>query len=161
MHVVILSLRFLYFHCNLCFLYFHCNLCFLYFHCNLCFLYFHCNLCFLYFLCNLCFSVFPLQPMLSIFPGGRNMTISLQSRTGHSNMEAIVGILVFSQFWFWYPLTHFLSLAFTPTCTIGLNSDLKVSWSLDFDIKFFSHYFSFMGFAKYLTSSFFLTFFLS
>ncbi|KAL4219945.1 26S proteasome non-ATPase regulatory subunit 1 [Mactra antiquata] len=58
--------------------------------------------------------------------GGRNMTISLQSRTGHSNMEAIVGILVFSQFWFWYPLTHFLSLAFTPTCTIGLNSDLKM-----------------------------------
>lgn len=58
--------------------------------------------------------------------GGRNMTISLQSRTGHSNMAAIVGVLVFSQFWFWYPLTHFLSLAFTPTCTIGLNSDLKM-----------------------------------
>jgi len=58
--------------------------------------------------------------------GGRNMTISLQSRTGHANMSAIVGVLVFSQFWFWYPLTHFLSLAFTPTATIGLNSDLKV-----------------------------------
>ncbi|XP_052784854.1 26S proteasome non-ATPase regulatory subunit 1-like isoform X2 [Mya arenaria] len=58
--------------------------------------------------------------------GGRNMTISLQSRTGHSNMQAIVGVLVFCQFWFWYPLTHFLSLSFTPTSTIGLNSDLKM-----------------------------------
>lgn len=58
--------------------------------------------------------------------GGRNMTISLQSRTGHTNMGAVVGILVFCQFWFWYPLTHFLSLAFVPTCTIGLNSELKM-----------------------------------
>lgn len=58
--------------------------------------------------------------------GGRNNTISLQSRTGHTNMGAIVGILVFCQFWFWYPLTHFLSLAFVPTCTIGLNSELKM-----------------------------------
>lgn len=56
--------------------------------------------------------------------GGRNVTISLQSRTGHTNMEAVVGMLVFCQFWFWYPLTHFLSLAFKPTCIIGLNNNL-------------------------------------
>ncbi|XP_060078648.1 26S proteasome non-ATPase regulatory subunit 1-like [Ylistrum balloti] len=58
--------------------------------------------------------------------GGRNMTVSLQSRTGHTNMEAVVGMLVFTQFWFWYPLTHFMSLAFTPTCLIMLNEDLKM-----------------------------------
>lgn len=56
--------------------------------------------------------------------GGRNVTISLQSRTGHTNMEAVVGMLVFCQYWFWYPLTHFLSLAFKPTCIIGLNNNL-------------------------------------
>lgn len=55
------------------------------------------------------------------------MTISLQSRTGHMNMEGVVGMLVFTQFWFWYPLTLFLSMAFTPTCLVGLNEDLKVS----------------------------------
>lgn len=58
--------------------------------------------------------------------GGRNMTISLQSRTGHMNMEGVVGMLVFTQFWFWYPLTLFLSMAFTPTCLVGLNEDLKM-----------------------------------
>lgn len=58
--------------------------------------------------------------------GGRNMTVSLQSRTGHTNMEAVVGMLVFTQFWFWYPLTHFMSLAFSPTCLIMLNEDLKM-----------------------------------
>ena len=58
--------------------------------------------------------------------GGRNMTIQLQSRTGHTNVSAVVGLLVFTQFWYWYPLLHFVSLAFTPTCLIALNSDLKM-----------------------------------
>lgn len=61
--------------------------------------------------------------------GGRNVTISLQSRTGHTHMPSIVGLLVFTQFWFWFPLSHFLSLAFTPTAIIGLNKDLKVTVS--------------------------------
>uniref|UniRef100_A0A2P2I0U6 26S proteasome non-ATPase regulatory subunit 1 n=1 Tax=Hirondellea gigas TaxID=1518452 RepID=A0A2P2I0U6_9CRUS len=58
--------------------------------------------------------------------GGRNMTISLQSRTGHTNMTAVVGMFVFTQFWYWFPLAHFLSMAFTPTCLIGLNNELKM-----------------------------------
>uniref|UniRef100_G3P3M1 26S proteasome non-ATPase regulatory subunit 1 n=1 Tax=Gasterosteus aculeatus aculeatus TaxID=481459 RepID=G3P3M1_GASAC len=58
--------------------------------------------------------------------GGRNVTISLQSRTGHTHMPSLVGLLVFTQFWFWFPLSHFLSLAFTPTAIIGLNKDLKM-----------------------------------
>lgn len=59
--------------------------------------------------------------------GGRNVTLSLQSRTGHTNLQAVVGMLVFTQYWYWFPLAHCLSLAFTPTCIIGLNSDLKVN----------------------------------
>ncbi|XP_043926625.1 26S proteasome non-ATPase regulatory subunit 1 [Protopterus annectens] len=58
--------------------------------------------------------------------GGHNVTICLQSRTGHTHMPTVVGVLVFTQFWFWFPLSHFLSLAFTPTCVIGLNKDLKM-----------------------------------
>lgn len=58
--------------------------------------------------------------------GGRNCTVSLQSRTGHTNLQAVVGMLVFTQYWYWFPLAHCLSLAFTPTCLIGLNSDLKM-----------------------------------
>lgn len=58
--------------------------------------------------------------------GGRNVTISLVSRNGHANMPAIVGTAVFTQFWYWYPFTHMLSLAFTPTAVIGLNKNLEV-----------------------------------
>lgn len=54
------------------------------------------------------------------------MTISLQSRTGHTSMTSVVGMFVFTQFWYWFPLAHFLSIALTPTCLIGLNKELKM-----------------------------------
>ncbi|KAK7059054.1 proteasome regulatory particle base subunit [Paramarasmius palmivorus] len=58
--------------------------------------------------------------------GGRNVTINLQSRAGSNNTNAIVGMVMFCQFWYWYPLAHCACLAFEPTGIIGLNSDLKV-----------------------------------
>ncbi|XP_046642459.1 26S proteasome non-ATPase regulatory subunit 1-like [Daphnia pulicaria] len=58
--------------------------------------------------------------------GGRNVTISLQSRTGHTNMSAVVGLMIFTQYWYWFPSSLCLSLAFAPTAIIGLNSDLKM-----------------------------------
>ncbi|KAG0240325.1 proteasome regulatory particle base subunit [Actinomortierella wolfii] len=58
--------------------------------------------------------------------GGRNVTISMQSRSGHNNMSAIVGAALFTQFWYWYPATHFLSLAFTPTAIIAVNENLNI-----------------------------------
>ena len=58
--------------------------------------------------------------------GGRNMTIALQSRSGHVNMRAVVGLCLFSQFWYWYPFLNFIGLAFTPTALIAVNDDLKV-----------------------------------
>ncbi|MED6156000.1 26S proteasome non-ATPase regulatory subunit 1 A [Stylosanthes scabra] len=57
--------------------------------------------------------------------GGRNVTIRLLSKTKHDKITAVVGLAVFSQFWYWYPLIYFISLAFSPTAFIGLNYDLK------------------------------------
>ena len=59
--------------------------------------------------------------------GGRSVTVSLQSRTGHTSVLAVVGMLVFTQYQYWFPLSHFLSLAFQPTAVIGLNSNLDMS----------------------------------
>ncbi|KAH9649912.1 26S proteasome non-ATPase regulatory subunit 1 [Citrus sinensis] len=58
--------------------------------------------------------------------GGRNVTIRLLSKTKHDKITAVVGLSVFSQFWYWYPLIYFISLSFSPTALIGLNYDLKV-----------------------------------
>lgn len=48
---------------------------------------------------------------------------------GLTNMAAVAGMVVFTQFWFWFPLTHFISLCFTPTTLIGITDDLKVTCS--------------------------------
>lgn len=58
--------------------------------------------------------------------GGRNVTINLQSCAGSRNMNAIIGMALFCQFWYWYPLAHCVALAFEPTAIIGLTEDLKV-----------------------------------
>ncbi|KAE8232672.1 hypothetical protein CF326_g2293 [Tilletia indica] len=58
--------------------------------------------------------------------GGRNVTIGLQNRGGGKNMPAIVGMALFTQFWYWFPLAHFASLAFTPTALIGLDRELRI-----------------------------------
>lgn len=58
--------------------------------------------------------------------GGRNCTISLQTQTGNLNMPGIVGAAVFIQYWYWFPLTHFLSLSFAPTAVIGVDQKLEV-----------------------------------
>lgn len=58
--------------------------------------------------------------------GGRNCTIGLQTQTGNLNMPAIVGMAVFTQYWYWFPFTHFLSLSFVPTSIIGLDHELEI-----------------------------------
>ena len=57
--------------------------------------------------------------------GGRNCTISLQTQTGNLNMLGIVGAVVFTQYWYWFPLTHFLSLSMTPTAVIGIDQKMQ------------------------------------
>lgn len=58
--------------------------------------------------------------------GGRNCTIGLQTQTGNLNVAGVVGMAVFTQYWYWFPLTHFLSLTFMPTSIIGLDHALEV-----------------------------------
>eukprot|EP00605_Chrysophyceae_sp_TOSAG23-4_P000949 GSChrysophyteH1.ASY1.ANO1.1049.1 assembled CDS len=62
--------------------------------------------------------------------GGRNCVVSMQSRAGFMKMGAAVGVMMWLQSWYWYPLFHMLSLSFAPTMLIGLNKDFNMP--LDF-----------------------------
>jgi 26S proteasome regulatory subunit N2 len=65
--------------------------------------------------------------IFKIILGGRNVTVSLLTRSGQTDTMSVVGLLVFTQFWYWFPLSLFLSLGFSPTCLVTLNQDLKVN----------------------------------
>ncbi|XP_023770640.1 26S proteasome non-ATPase regulatory subunit 1 homolog A [Lactuca sativa] len=41
-------------------------------------------------------------------------------------MEAIIGLAVFSHFWYWSPLIYFITLDFSATTLIGLDYNLNV-----------------------------------
>lgn len=58
--------------------------------------------------------------------GGRNVVVSLSSRSGFMKMGGAVGMMMFLQYWYWYPLKLFLSLSFNPTVLIGLNKDFDM-----------------------------------
>lgn len=66
--------------------------------------------------------------------GGRNVTISLQGRGGSTNTAAVVGMALFTQYWYWFPMAHFASLAFTPTSIVGVTSTLEMP-----ELEFVSH----------------------
>ncbi len=61
--------------------------------------------------------------------GGRNMTVSLTTRSGLPKIEAIAGMLVFTQSWNWFPYFNFIGLTLTPSIFIGVNTQLKVPTS--------------------------------
>jgi 26S proteasome regulatory subunit N2 len=63
---------------------------------------------------------------------GRNATISLNTRDGTLRQNAVVGLVMFLQYWYWYPLLNFLSLSLTPTTLIGVDQNLKVPNSFTF-----------------------------
>eukprot|EP01057_Protomagalhaensia_wolfi_P002972 Protomagalhaensia_wolfi_Nauph_80__2971@NODE_3046_length_910_cov_7_587830_g2387_i0_p1_GENE_NODE_3046_length_910_cov_7_587830_g2387_i0NODE_3046_length_910_cov_7_587830_g2387_i0_p1_ORF_typecomplete_len147_score30_70MAS20/PF02064_15/0_058_NODE_3046_length_910_cov_7_587830_g2387_i0373813 len=59
--------------------------------------------------------------------GGRNVTTSFFSHRGLLRREAVVGYLLFSQYWYWYPLLLTVSLTMTPTFKGIFKMDLSKS----------------------------------
>jgi 26S proteasome regulatory subunit N2 len=65
--------------------------------------------------------------------GGRNMSICLTSRSGMPKIEAISGILIFCQYWNWFPYLNMVSLSLSPSVFIGITCKLRIP--KDFQIK--------------------------
>lgn len=64
--------------------------------------------------------------------GGRNTTISMTTRDGNLRQNAVIGLVLFLQHWYWYPMLNFVTLALTPTALIAVDSNLKVPKSFEF-----------------------------
>merc|ERR1712156_57061 len=75
--------------------------------------------------------------------GGRNATIQFISRDKYVNRSAVVGMFIFLQYWYWFPLSHFLCISFTPTCKIvkkesSEGNDTNVA-SVEYEAKVHPH----------------------
>ena len=57
---------------------------------------------------------------------GRNSTISLTTHDGNLRQNSVIGLVLFLQHWYWYPMLNFLSLSLTPTAMIAVTHNLKV-----------------------------------
>lgn len=58
--------------------------------------------------------------------GGRNCKVNLVSNSGNNRMGSIVGLALFTQYYYWFPMVHFINLAVHPTVFYGIDSNLKV-----------------------------------
>uniref|UniRef100_A0A7S4R0V7 26S proteasome regulatory subunit RPN2 C-terminal domain-containing protein n=1 Tax=Alexandrium monilatum TaxID=311494 RepID=A0A7S4R0V7_9DINO len=58
--------------------------------------------------------------------GGRNSSPSLFSKSGVLRRGAAIGLCLFTQMWYWFPLIHMFSLTLTPNALIGLTEKLKM-----------------------------------
>lgn len=61
-----------------------------------------------------------------VFAGGRNVTVGLRSHSGYFRRTSVVALAIFSQYWYWYPLSYFLTLTLQPTALLGLNAELQM-----------------------------------
>jgi len=66
---------------------------------------------------------------------GKNANITLRTKSGNLKGAAVVGLVLGLQFWYWFPLLHIFSLAFSPTCLIGLTDNLRIPKSFKFTSK--------------------------
>ena len=58
--------------------------------------------------------------------GGKNCVINLVSNTGENKMKSIIGMCLFTQYYYWFPMIHMLNLAVCPTFLFNLDDKLKV-----------------------------------
>lgn len=66
---------------------------------------------------------------------GKNASVTLRTKSGNLKGAAVVGLVLGLQFWYWFPLLHIFSLAFSPTCLIGLTENLLIPKSFKFTSK--------------------------
>ncbi len=58
--------------------------------------------------------------------GGRNCEIKLVNNIGANKMLSIIGMALFTQYYYWFPLLQFIHVAVNPTLLIGVDKSLKI-----------------------------------
>eukprot|EP00924_Labyrinthula_sp_SR-Ha-C_P002831 augustus_masked-scaffold_13-processed-gene-8.15-mRNA-1 protein AED:0.07 eAED:0.15 QI:0/-1/0/1/-1/1/1/0/1061 len=74
--------------------------------------------------------------------GGRNQHVELKSKQGVVKKPAVAGLVLFLQYWYWFPLLQMISHSLTPMALIGVSVEiaekeklvlLERRWSIEYD----------------------------
>lgn len=57
---------------------------------------------------------------------GKNGIVSIFGMSGDLSHKSICGAILFSQYWYWYPLVPFITLCMRPTLLLAVDTDLKL-----------------------------------
>lgn len=75
--------------------------------------------------------------------GGGNAVLSLVSSSGQMKIKNIIGIYMFTFYWYWMPLTNMIGLALEPTFLAGLLKDFNIPRGFQFISKAPKKYFDY------------------
>jgi len=57
--------------------------------------------------------------------GGRNACVATRSPGGHPRATTLIGLAMFAQYWYWYPLAYFIGFALAPAALIAVDGTLQ------------------------------------
>ena len=58
--------------------------------------------------------------------GGKNCVINLVSNTNENKMKSVIGMCLFTQYYYWFPMIHMLNLSVCPAFLFNLDDKLKL-----------------------------------
>jgi 26S proteasome regulatory subunit N2 len=58
--------------------------------------------------------------------GGGNSVFSVITKDGNLKLKNIVGLYLFTFYWYWYPLSNMIGLTLEPTYLAGVTESLNV-----------------------------------
>ncbi|EAR85471.2 26S proteasome regulatory complex, subunit RPN2 (macronuclear) [Tetrahymena thermophila SB210] len=67
--------------------------------------------------------------------GGRNQVVRLASQQGFPKLASCVGMVIFTNFWYWFPYVNFINLSFAPSALIGIDQTLRIPTDFSFKIN--------------------------
>ncbi|EGR26895.1 proteasome regulatory complex component protein, putative [Ichthyophthirius multifiliis] len=67
--------------------------------------------------------------------GGRNQVARLGSQSGFPKLASCVGMVVFTNFWYWFPYVNFLSLCLSSSTLVGIDQTLRIPTEFSYKIN--------------------------
>ena len=67
--------------------------------------------------------------------GGGNCCLQMLTESGDIQLKSVIGVFLFTQYWYWFPTFLGIGLALQPTYLIGSLKDLRIPTGFEFTVN--------------------------